>query len=462
MDQQGGTNRRSLPQAVSWAPGSDGGYDPSDYAEPMDAVSKPRPTEEENIYSVPHDSTQGKIITIRNANKGHSNGSPGGNGSDSEVVMMRWEGPPKASQDEGGAQKDNSIEESEDPKRRNILKSLRRNTKKPRSKPRHSISKPIESNYFGMPLATVVTLERPIPVFIEKCIRFIETTGLSTEGIYRVSGNKAEMESMQRQFDQDHNLDLVEKDFTINTVAGAMKAFFSELPEPLVPYSMQGELVEAFKINDREQRFQTMKDILRRFPKENYEVFKYVISHLNKVSQNNKLNLMTSENLSICFWPTLMRPDFTTMDALTATRTYQTIIESFIHQCSYFFYNQPLADGLPGSPTSTLSSMGGTSAYSCMVGGYSSSPTPSPTPYVLPATPPVIPHYGPPIHHPPPSPPPPPPSASVPTSLPTSHSSVPNPCPAATLSAPPSPPYGTTHAVNQGSRERGKQNEEDA
>lgn len=25
-----------------------------------------------------------------------------------------------------------------------------------------------------------------------------------------------------------------------------------------------------------------MKDILRRFPKDNYEVFKYVISHLNK------------------------------------------------------------------------------------------------------------------------------------------------------------------------------------
>lgn len=44
----------------------------------------------------------------------------------------------------------------------------------------------------------------------------------------------------------DHNLDLVEKDFTMNTVAGAMKAFFSELPEPLVPYSMQGDLVEAF------------------------------------------------------------------------------------------------------------------------------------------------------------------------------------------------------------------------
>lgn len=81
-----------------------------------------------------------------------------------------------------------------------------------------------------------------------------------------------------------------------------------------------------------------------------------------RVSQNSRLNLMTSENLSICFWPTLMRPDFTTMDALTATRTYQTIIETFIHQCAFFFYNQPLADtpsglsGQPASPTTTLSS----------------------------------------------------------------------------------------------------------
>lgn len=44
----------------------------------------------------------------------------------------------------------------------------------------------------------------------------------------------------------DSNLDLVEKDFSVNTVAGAMKSFFSELPDPLVPYNMQVELVEAF------------------------------------------------------------------------------------------------------------------------------------------------------------------------------------------------------------------------
>ncbi|XP_066515206.1 rho GTPase-activating protein 35 isoform X1 [Hoplias malabaricus] len=427
------SHRRSLTSNVTWPPGGDGIYDPSDYAEPMDAVSKPRPSHEENIYSVPHDSTQGKIITIRNSNRMHSNG--GGNGSDSEGDGSSLERRrkfstaggkprlyrdrskrlgkfsnfrtsfsigsddelgvlPKTKEDEVTTLKGESlIEEGEDPKKRNILRSLRRPGKKTRPKPRHSISKPLESNYFGVPLVNVVSPDRPIPLFIDKCIRFIEATGLTTEGIYRVSGNKAEMESMQRQFEQDHGLDLVEKDFTINTVAGALKSFFSELPEPLVPYSAQVELVEAFKINDREQRLQTMKDVLRRFPRENYEVFKHVMSHLNKVSQWNRVNLMTSENLSICFWPTLMRPDFTTMDALTATRTYQTIIECFIHQCAFFFYNQAPAEsptGLYGAPGPMVPLL---------------TPAMPPSPPAPPSVPPPPPHFSPLLHSPPNSPP---------------------------------------------------------
>ncbi|OCT66096.1 rho GTPase-activating protein 35-like isoform X2 [Xenopus laevis] len=386
-------HRKSL-TSINWPPLEP--FDPSDYAEPMDSVVKPR-NQEENIYSVPHDSTQGKIITIRNTNKPQSNGS--GNGSDSDMdtnslerarktsivtkpVLYRTKcaklgkfssyrsslsvgsddelGPIRKKEEETGTQgtkgdnTTNSYEaDGEDPRKRNILRSLRRTTKKVKPKPRPSLTKATwESNYFGFPLSSVVTAERPIPIFIEKCVEYIEATGMTTEGIYRVSGNKSEMDSLQRQFDQDHNLDLVEKDFTVNTVAGALKSFFSELPDPLVPYSMQTELVEAYKIIHLEQKLQAMKDLLKKFPKENHEIFKYVISHLNRVSQHHHINLMTSENLSICFWPTLMRPDFTTMDALTATRTYQTIIELFIHQCAYFFYQRlPVDLPTPSSPS---------------------------------------------------------------------------------------------------------------
>ncbi|NXE16844.1 RHG35 protein, partial [Lophotis ruficrista] len=119
----------------------------------------------------------------------------------------------------------------------------------------------------------------------------------------------------------DHGLDLAEKDFTVNTVAGAMKSFFSELPEPLVPYATQAELVEAHS------------EYARGSPPS----CRPARPPASSVSHNHRVNLMTSENLSICFWPTLMRPDFSTMDALTATRTYQTIIELFIQQCPFFF-----------------------------------------------------------------------------------------------------------------------------
>ncbi|XP_062456685.1 rho GTPase-activating protein 35 [Rhea pennata] len=424
--------QRKSVSSSSWLPAD--GFDPSDYAEPMDAVVKPR-NEEENIYSVPHDSTQGKIITVRNINKTQSNGS--GNGSDSEMDTSSLERGRKVSavskpvlyrtrcarlgrfasyrtsfsvgsddelgpirkkeedQTSQGYKGDNAVipyetADGEDPRRRNILRSLRRTTKKPKPKPRPPIAKATwESSYFGVPLATVVTPEKPIPVFIERCIEYIEAMGLSTEGIYRVSGNKSEMESLQRQFDQDHGLDLAEKDFTVNTVAGAMKSFFSELPEPLVPYGMQLELVEAHKINDREQKLHALKEVLKKFPRENYEVFKYVIGHLNKVSQHHRVNLMTSENLSICFWPTLMRPDFSTMDALTATRTYQTIIELFIQQCPFFFF-QTLRSG-PDQTTASPPGSGGAPlplASSAATGQSSPPRSPPPSP-PSPASPPA-------------------------------------------------------------------------
>ncbi|NWI12240.1 RHG35 protein, partial [Crypturellus soui] len=123
-------------------------------------------------------------------------------------------------------------------------------------------------------------------------------------------------------FPADHGLDLAEKDFTVNTVAGAMKSFFSELPDPLVPYNMQLELVEAHSEYPHAPECP--------FPPDQSP-------QGSMVSRQQRVNLMTSENLSICFWPTLMRPDFSSMDALTAARSYQGIIDLLIQQCPFFF-----------------------------------------------------------------------------------------------------------------------------
>lgn len=41
-----------------------------------------------------------------------------------------------------------------------------------------------------------------IPLFLEKCVRFIEEEGLDSEGIYRVPGNRAHVELLFQKFEE--------------------------------------------------------------------------------------------------------------------------------------------------------------------------------------------------------------------------------------------------------------------
>lgn len=61
--------------------------------------------------------------------------------------------------------------------------------------------------------------------------------------------------------------------------AAASLLYTSRTPTKLNPESLSFPLSE---INDREQKLHALKEVLKKFPKENHEVFKYVISHLNK------------------------------------------------------------------------------------------------------------------------------------------------------------------------------------
>lgn len=48
----------------------------------------------------------------------------------------------------------------------------------------------------------------------------------------------------------DHSIDFVAMDVAVNAIAGALKAFFADLPDPLIPYSLHPELVEAASKNE--------------------------------------------------------------------------------------------------------------------------------------------------------------------------------------------------------------------
>ncbi|XP_078581582.1 rho GTPase-activating protein 5-like isoform X2 [Branchiostoma floridae x Branchiostoma japonicum] len=182
--------------------------------------------------------------------------------------------------------------------------------------------KNLSGNYFGLPMEKIVQSEdNPIPLFVEMCVKYIENEGIRTEGIFRVNGKKEDTDLIRLKFDEEEITDLNDLQVadgdhkvSVNAAAGALKSFFVELPEPLIPHSVHDDLIVAISTKDDQIKTRNLREVLRKLSPVTQAVFKYLLEHLYRVSEFSSDNKMTSENLAICFMPTLMRPDFSTFD----------------------------------------------------------------------------------------------------------------------------------------------------
>ncbi|KAI8495575.1 Rho GTPase-activating protein 35 [Branchiostoma belcheri] len=182
--------------------------------------------------------------------------------------------------------------------------------------------KNLSGNYFGLPMEKIVQSEdNPIPLFVEMCVKYIENEGIRTEGIFRVNGKKEDTDLIRLKFDEEEITDLNDLQVadgdhkvSVNAAAGALKSFFVELPDPLIPHSVHDDLIVAISTKDDQIKVRNLKEVLRKLSPVTQAVFKYLLEHLYRVSEFSADNKMTSENLAICFMPTLMRPDFSTFD----------------------------------------------------------------------------------------------------------------------------------------------------
>ncbi|XP_032821017.1 rho GTPase-activating protein 5-like [Petromyzon marinus] len=223
-------------------------------------------------------------------------------------------------------------------KKKKGAKNKRKDKAKTPKPPKAKTKSVPKVSYFGLPLKDLpLSPTKAVPVFIDKCVDFIEMNGLDTEGLYRVSGNKADQENIQLLFGQDHTVDFRSLGISVHSVTGALKSFFTALPEPLIPYEQQKSLADAVGIENEKDMITALQDVVKKLPQIHYDVFKFIITHLHRVYQHNQNNKMTSENLSICFWPTLMKPNFTDMASITATLVSRTPIQPFILHCPTIF-----------------------------------------------------------------------------------------------------------------------------
>ncbi|XP_064899832.1 rho GTPase-activating protein 9 isoform X3 [Columba livia] len=118
----------------------------------------------------------------------------------------------------------------------------------------------IRDQVFGCRLDALCQREgSAVPRFVRLCVEAVEERGLDVDGIYRVNGNLSVIQKLRFTVDreravtsdgryvfperllQEERVSLADPEWSdVHVVAGALKLFLRELPEPLVPYRAAG------------------------------------------------------------------------------------------------------------------------------------------------------------------------------------------------------------------------------
>ena len=153
-----------------------------------------------------------------------------------------------------------------------------------------------------------------VPLIVRKCVEEIEKRGLLAVGLYRISGNARRKRQLKAQFDEDSTaVDLSEDSYPdINVIAGILKDYLRELPEPLITESLSKLLINAAKEQVQDQDLASQKRVLSKLlaqlPQSNRETLVYLLNHFLRVIAEKETNKMDARNLSVCFGPVLLCP----------------------------------------------------------------------------------------------------------------------------------------------------------
>lgn len=151
-----------------------------------------------------------------------------------------------------------------------------------------------------------------VAMVVHQCIQAVDLYGLNVEGIYRLSGSATSIQKLKGMFDTDsssQSLDFRNPEnfyHDVNSVAGLLKQFFRDLPDPLLTSARYSDFVEAAKQDDDIVRRDSMHAIINELPDPNYATLRALTLHLHRVMDNSSVTRMSSQNLAIVFGPTLM------------------------------------------------------------------------------------------------------------------------------------------------------------
>ncbi|XP_060748731.1 rho GTPase-activating protein 44 isoform X1 [Tachysurus vachellii] len=228
----------------------------------------------------------------------------------------------------------------------------------------------IEKPSYGKPLEEHLTLSgREIAFPIEACVTMLLECGMQEEGLFRVAPSASKLKKLKASLDCGV-LDVQEYSADPHAIAGALKSYLRELPEPIMTSQLYDEWIQASNVQDMDKRLQALLTSCEKLPTANLNNFRYLIKFLAKLTEYQDANKMTPSNIAIVLGPNLLwTHSEANMTEMMTTVSLQIvgIIEPIIQHADWFF---------PGDIEFNLTGSYGSPIHTNHNSNYSSMPSP--------------------------------------------------------------------------------------
>lgn len=154
---------------------------------------------------------------------------------------------------------------------------------------------------------------RRVPSVCYRCLDFLSKTGaVYEEGIFRLSGSASSIRQLKEKFNSKHDVDLFESELRpdMHTVAGLLKSYLRELPDPIFGGQAYSELqnLVAKSGTTNSSTVLMMRDFIkntRNVNRVHYDFCVSIFGFLRLVISKSSTNKMNLKNVCIVFVPTL-------------------------------------------------------------------------------------------------------------------------------------------------------------
>ncbi|KAJ7320436.1 hypothetical protein JRQ81_019947 [Phrynocephalus forsythii] len=149
-----------------------------------------------------------------------------------------------------------------------------------------------------------------VPVIVDRCIDYITQCGLTSEGIYRKSGQNSKTTGLLEMLRKDaRRVRLKEGEHQVDDVANTLKRFFRDIEDGLFTRDFSRAWLKVPAVEDAKEKIIQYRKLLNSLPVVNRATLKTLINHLYRVQCFSDTNQMTTHNLAIVFGPTLFQTD---------------------------------------------------------------------------------------------------------------------------------------------------------